>query len=105
MTTREEIREGMRSHLKRFFTRCFGKEPEGLALDYLEHCLKNQEMWLASQGVVIKVEDNQPTTGGGVSIDDKDIPQKTVQCVEEGYFVKMKKAGYVAVESLIKEED
>ena len=59
-SSREEIREGMRSHLKRFYTRCFGKEPEGLAIDYLEHCLKNQEMWLASMDVAIKVEGELP---------------------------------------------
>ena len=56
MTKREEIGEGIRSHLKRFYKRSFGKEPEEFAIDYLEHCAKNLEMFLASEGVVIKVD-------------------------------------------------
>ncbi len=85
MTKQEEIRKGTRSHLIRLYTRCFGKEPEGLAFDYIEHCLKNIEMWQDSQDVVIKVDSR-------LSILHKD-GAKIARLV--------KKAGYVAVEPLI----
>jgi len=94
MTKREEIGEGIRSHLKRFYKRSFGKEPEEFAIDYLEHCAKNLEMFLASEGVVIKV--------------DREL--RVIIGTDDDYFIGMRaerdnmlKAGYVAVEPLIEE--
>ncbi len=102
MATRTEIREGIKGLLKEY-------DDCGYVTFDCEcsECIADRDKlvdglfrYLHSQGVAIKVENKQPTTGGGVTIDGKRVPQKTVQCVEEGYFVKMVDAGYTLTEPI-----
>jgi len=102
MTKQEEISEGMRSHLKRFYTRCFGKEPEGMAINYLEHCLENQMLCLATQGVVLKVERELPICFGGFRSPANQRENDYLLGWNDNKDV-MLKAGYVVVEPLVKE--
>lgn len=96
MSKQEDIEEGIYKHIKNTLTMC-GQNPitvEALALD------TTQDIWeeLHSQGVVVKIDKELPDR---VYITDLD---RDIELEISGHTqMDMIRAGYVAVEPLIKE--